>query len=83
MNKWMVVIAALALSGCVREHFRGDYGYSVENNMSAQTINPDAQYKDYPTVSGNGAKIEAGYQRYLKDDGKVEEGRVVEDVGSN
>lgn len=83
MNKWVVVMAALALTGCVREHFRGDYGYSVENNMSVQTINPDAQYKDYPVVSSSGAKVEAGYERYLKDDGEVEEGRVVEDVSGD
>lgn len=83
MNKLIVVMLAIALSGCVRMHFRDDYGYSVENNNTVQTINPEAQNMDRPPVASSGAKISAGYERYLNDDGQVEEGRVVEDVGSD
>ena len=83
MNKWIVVLLALVLTGCVRQHFRGDYGYSVANNSEVQTISPEAGNVDRPIVTGHGAKLDAGYNRYLQDDGTVEEGRVVDDVGSD
>lgn len=83
MNKLILVFLVVALSGCVRHHFRGDYGYSVATNTEAQTINPDAGNIDHPIITGNGAKIDAGYHRYLDDDGTVEEGRIVQDISSD
>ncbi|MQX52978.1 hypothetical protein [Alcanivorax sediminis] len=81
MNKLIGIFLVLALTGCARESLRGDHGYSNENNMAVQVVNPGAENKDYGVITTHGAKINAGVERYLKDDGEVEEGRVVEDVG--
>jgi len=84
MNKIMTVVMVVLLSACARESLRPDYGYSVNHSAQVQVINPDARYKDHPEISAHGGKLDAGYERYLKDDGNVEEGRIVEDVsGSN
>jgi hypothetical protein len=52
----------------------------VNKNSQVQVINPDARYKDHPVISTHGGKLDAGYERFLTDDGKVEEGRIVEDI---
>ena len=83
MNRILTVIMAVFLSACARESLRPDYGYSVDHNAQVQVINPDARYKDHPVISTHGGKLDAGYERFLKDDGKVEEGRIVEDVSSS
>lgn len=81
MNKIIGIALVLMLAGCARESLRGDHGYSTANNMAVQVVNPGVEDKDYGVISTHGAKINAGVERYLKDDGEVEEGRVVEDVG--
>ncbi|WP_290539318.1 MULTISPECIES: hypothetical protein [Alcanivorax] len=83
MNKIMTVVIAVLLSACARESLRPDYGYSVNQNSQVQVINPGARYKDHPVISTHGGKLDAGYERFLKDDGKVEEGRIVEEVSSS
>lgn len=80
MNKIMTVILMVLLSACARESLRPDYGYSVSHNAQVQVINPDARYRDHPVISTHGGKLNAGYERFLKDEGKVEEGRIVEDI---
>lgn len=80
MNRILTVAMVVLLSACARESMRPDYGYSVNQNAQVQVINPDARYKDYPVISTHGGKLDAGYERFLKDDGKVEEGRIVEDI---
>lgn len=80
MNKLLILSLAIMLSGCARESLRGDFAYSTENNIAAQTINPEAENTDRGVISTHGAKINKGVERYLKDDGAVEEGRIVEDI---
>jgi hypothetical protein len=80
MNKIMTLLMVVLVSACARESLRPDYGYSVNNNAQVQVINPDARFKDHPVISTHGGKLDAGYERFLKDDGKVEEGRIVEDI---
>ncbi|MED5388293.1 MAG: hypothetical protein VX793_05540 [Pseudomonadota bacterium] len=80
MNKFLLVMLMVMLGACARESLRPDYGYSVNHNAEVQVINPDARYKDHPVISTHGGKLDAGYERFLKDDGKVEEGRIVEDI---
>jgi len=76
----MATVMVVLLSACARESLRPDYAYSVNKNSQVQVINPDARYKDHPVVSTHGGKLDAGYERFLTDDGKVEEGRIVEDI---
>ena len=83
MNRIMVVIMVMLVSACARQSLRPDYGYSVDHSAQVQVINPDAHYKDRPVISTHGGKLDAGYERFLKDDGKIEEGRIVEDVSSS
>lgn len=83
MNKLMTMVMVVLLSACARESLRPDYEYSVNHNAQVQVINPDARYRDHPVISTHGGKLDAGYERFLKDDGKVEEGRIVEDVSSS
>ncbi|MDF1724470.1 MAG: hypothetical protein P1U59_08100 [Alcanivorax sp.] len=80
MNKIMATVMVVLLSACARESLRPDYAYSVNKNSQVQVINPDARYKDHPVISTHGGKLDAGYERFLTDDGKVEEGRIVEDI---
>lgn len=80
MNKLMTVVMVVLLSACARESLRPDYEYSVKHNAQVQVINPDARYRDHPVISTHGGKLNAGYERFLKDEGKVEEGRIVEDI---
>lgn len=82
MNKIMTVVLMVLLSACARESLRPDYGYSVSHNAQVQVINPDARFKDHPVISTHGGKLDAGYERFLKDDGKVERGRIVEDISN-
>tara|TARA_B100000676_G_C17881521_1_gene734189 strand:- start:292 stop:540 length:249 start_codon:yes stop_codon:yes gene_type:complete len=82
MNKIMTVVLMVLLSACARESLRPDYGYSVTHNAQVQVINPDARFKDHPVISTHGGKLDAGYERFLKDDGKVERGRIVEDISN-
>lgn len=82
MNKFLIVAMAILISGCARESMRGDFGYSTENNIAAQTINPEAATTDRGVIGTHGAKINMGVERYLKDDGTVEEGRIVEDISN-
>ena len=82
MNKFLMLLTIVLVSGCARETLRGDMGYSTDRNMAAQTINPEAAGMDRGVISTHGAKINMGVERYLKDDGTVEEGRIVEDISN-
>ena len=82
MNRIMTLLMVMLVSACARESLRPDYGYSVNHNAQVQVIHQDARYKDHPVISTHGAKLDAGYERFLKDDGKVEEGRIVEDISN-
>lgn len=83
MNKLMTMVMMVLLSACARESLRPDYRYSVNHSAQVQVVNPDARYKDHSVISTHGGKLDAGYERFLKDDGKVEEGRIVEEVSSS
>lgn len=82
MNKFLVLSLVILVSGCARESLRGDFAYSNHKNMAAQAINPDAHITDRGVISTHGAKINKGVERYLKDDGEVEEGRIVDDISN-
>lgn len=82
MNKLLLVALVVLVSGCARESLRPDHGYSTETNIAAQTINPEAATTERGVISTHGAKINMGVERYLKDDGAVEEGRIVEDISN-
>ena len=78
MNKLMIVIAVLALGGCVRESLRADHGYSVENNMTVQALNPNAPDKELSGMDGQ--KAESAYQNYLSEDGKVKDETLIKNI---
>ncbi len=82
MNKFLVMALVIFASGCARESLRPDFAYSTDNNMTVQAINPDADTTDRGVISTHGAKINMGVERYLKDDGAVEEGRIVDDISN-
>ena len=82
MNKFLIFALVMSLAGCARESLRGDFAYSTDINMAAQTINPEAATLDRGVIGTHGAKINKGIERYLKDDGAVEEGRIVDDISN-
>ncbi|MDX1823120.1 MAG: hypothetical protein R3354_00295 [Thiohalomonadales bacterium] len=80
MNKVIVVIAITLLGGCARESLRSDHGYSVRHNVAVQAFNPNAPDKDLRGMDG--AKAEAAYQNYLKDDGKMKDEKLVNKISN-
>jgi hypothetical protein len=85
LNLTLIIAGALLLAGCVTgPHMRPGFGDSLQADIAKQVIDPTAgQRVTAKAGTLDGQKAEAAMDRYRKDKGKVETGRIVTDVGSS
>jgi hypothetical protein len=88
MNRNWIVLTLVAglgigIAGCSHAPLAPDFNAANSNNISEQTINPDAGKSELPLVTLDGQKGEAAMKRYRTDTGKAESGAIVSGVSSS
>lgn len=85
LNLTMLIAGALVIAGCATgPHLREGFGNSLRTDIAKQVIDPMAGQKVTAKAGTlDGQKTEAALDRYRKDKGEVETGRIVTDVGSS
>ncbi|MDT8403039.1 hypothetical protein [Sulfuriflexus sp.] len=80
------VILSVYLTGCSQVHqptLSEDFGNAVRTNIAQQVIDPKAGQEDLPPATLGGQKVENSLEQYRKDDGKVDNERLITDMTSS
>lgn len=82
MNKLSVFLLAVAITpACTIKSSRPDFGVSYEGNNMVQALDPAAGQRDLPPSPMDGVKANQAIENYYKDKPKVDNVRIIKDVG--
>ncbi len=84
LNLIILLAGALVITGCATgPHLRDGFGNTLQTDIAKQVIDPMAgQSVSAKAGTLDGQKAAAALDRYRKDSGKTDTGRIVTDVGS-
>lgn len=81
------LLLATALAGCAAQMYTAEeqavVGDALRADVALQTIDPAAGLKPLPPTPTDAQKMQAGVERYRKDDGKVEDESLIKDVAGS
>ncbi|BFM17405.1 hypothetical protein R50073_35880 [Maricurvus nonylphenolicus] len=82
MNKLLslqaVLLAAILCTACASQFHDPNFGSTIASHQQDQTINPDGQPPMISALDGpKGAQVA---ETYRKDDGKISDERIVQDI---
>lgn len=78
----LFVMAGFVTTGCAQQKMRPDFGNSTLNNVSVQTVNPDAAAQAQAGNTVDGQKAEKALQRYRADAGQASRGKILSELGN-
>lgn len=79
-----LLLLAAGLAGCASQIYspeeRAAFGDAQRALIAAQAIDPTAGLAPRPPTPADAKKMQAGIERYRKDDGKVDDDTLIKDV---